>query len=79
MHNPPSGCDIQQYAVETEGNEGEEISLESFIPELEIPVTISYEDKNGNQFKIRYLLHYDTYMEKGEMIRTGRIEKIAPI
>jgi pyrimidine deaminase RibD-like protein len=79
IHNPPSGCDVHQYAVETEGNEDQEVPLKAFVLEVEIPVTISYEDKNGNQFKIRYLLHYDTYMEKGEMIRIGRIEKIAPI
>ena len=76
IRNPPSGCDVQQYAVEADGNEGEEIQLESF--EVEIPVTISYDDKNGNQFKIKHLLHYDTYMEKGEMIRIDRIEKVAP-
>jgi pyrimidine deaminase RibD-like protein len=78
IQNPPSGCDAQKYAVQTDGNEGEEIPLASFILEVEIPVTISYEDKNGNQFKIRYLLHYDTYMEKGEMMRMGKIEKVAP-
>jgi hypothetical protein len=78
IHNPPSGCDVQQYAVGTDGNEGEEIRLEDFVLEVEIPVTISYDDKNGNRFRIKYLLHYDTYMEKGEMIRTGRIEKVAP-
>jgi hypothetical protein len=78
IHNPPSGCDIQQYAVKTYENEGEEIRLEDFVLEVEIPVTISYDDKNGNRFKIKYLLHYDTYIEKGEMIRIGRIEKVAP-
>ncbi len=78
IHNPPSGCDVRQYAVEIDGAEGEEIRLEDFIPEVEIPVTISYDDKNGNQFRIKYLLHYYTYMEKGEMIRTGGIEKVAP-
>jgi len=84
IRNPPSGCDVQQYAVETDGNEGEEIGLEGFtshdgsIPEVEIPVTISYDDKNGNQFKIKYLFHYDTHMKKGEMIREGRIERVAP-
>jgi len=72
IHNPPLGCDVQQYAAKADGNEGEE----GFILEVEIPITISYEDKNGNQFKIKYLLHYDAYMEKGEMIRTGRIEKV---
>jgi hypothetical protein len=39
---------------------------------------ISYDDTNGNRFKIKYLLHYDTYPEKGEMIRIGGIEKVAP-
>ncbi len=78
IHNPPSGCDVQQYAVEIDGNEGEEIRLEDFVLEVEIPVTISYDDKNGNRFKIKYLLHYDTYMEEGEMIRIGRIEKVGP-
>jgi len=77
IHNPPSGCDVQQYAVEG-GIEGEETQLDGFVLEVEIPVTISYDDKNGNRFKIKYLLHYDTYMEKGEMIRPGRIEKVAP-
>ena len=62
----------------TDANEGEEIGLEGFILEVEIPVTVSYDDKNGNQFKIKYLLNYDTYMEKGEMIRIGGIEKVAP-
>jgi len=76
IHNPPSGCDVGQYAVEIDGNEGEEIRLEDFLLEVEIPVTISYDDKNGNRFKIKYLLHYDTYMEEGEMIRIGRIEKV---
>jgi len=75
IHNPPSGCDVGQYAVEIDGTEDEE-QLEDFLA-VEIPVTISYDDKNGNQFKIKYLLHYDIYMEKGEMIRTGRIEKVA--
>jgi hypothetical protein len=78
IHNPPSGCDVQQYAVKTDGNEGEEIRLEGFILEVEIPVTISYDDKNGNRFRVKYLLSYDIYMEKGEMIRIGRIEKAAP-
>ena len=78
IHNPPSGCDVQQYAVKTDGNEGEEIRLEDFVLEVEIPVTISYDDKNGNRFRSKYLLHYDTYTEKGEMIRTGSIEKVAP-
>jgi hypothetical protein len=78
IQNPPSGCGIYQYAVEAEGNKDEEIPLKDFILEVEIPITISYEDKNGNQFRIRYLLHYDTYMEKGEMFRMGRIEKIVP-
>jgi hypothetical protein len=73
---------VRQYATETatetEGDEGEEIQFESTILEVEIPVTISYEDKNGNQFRIRYLLHYDLFKEKGEMIRRGsKIEKIA--
>ncbi len=78
IQNPPSGCDVQQYAVKTDGNEGEEIPVGDFILEVKIPVKISYDDKNGNRFKIEYLLHYDTYMEKGEMIRIGRIEKVAP-
>jgi hypothetical protein len=78
IHNPPTGCDVQQYAVKTYGNEVEEIRLEDFVLEVEIPVTISYDDKNGNRFKIKYLLHYDAYMEKGEMIRIGRIEKVVP-
>src|SRR6266446_3078578 len=78
IRNPPSGCDVQQYAVKTDGNEGEEIPVGDFILEVKIPVKISYDDKNGNRFKIEYLLHYDTYMEKGEMIRIGRIEKVAP-
>jgi pyrimidine deaminase RibD-like protein len=78
IHDPPSGCDVQQYAVTTYENEGEEIRLEDFILEVEIPVTISYDDKNGNRFKIKYLLRYDTYTEKGEMIRIGKIEKVAP-
>jgi hypothetical protein len=78
IHNPPSGCDIGQYAAEIDGTEGEEIQLGDFVLEVEIPVTISYDDKNGNRFRIKYLLHYDTYMEKGEMIRTGKIEKIVP-
>ena len=66
-------------SVKTDGNGADEIQLEDFILEVEIPVTISYDDKNGNQFKIRYLLHYDTYMEKGEMVRLGGIEKVALI
>lgn len=78
IQSPPSGCDVRQYAVEIDGNEGEEIRLGDFILEVEIPVRISYDDKNGNRFKIEYLLRYDTYMEKGEMIRLGRIEKVMP-
>jgi len=78
IHNPPLGCDVRQYAVDNHENEEEQIELEGFISEVEIPVTISYEDKNGNQFKIKYLLHYDAYSEKGEMIRMGGIEKVAP-
>jgi len=70
IHNPPSGCDVQQYAVETDGNESEEIF------EVEVPVCVSYDDKNGNQFRIEYLLHYDIHMREGEMIRIGRIEKV---
>ena len=69
MQNPPSGCDVEQYAVQADVNEGEEIRLDGSVLEVEIPVTISYDDKNGNRFKISYLLRYDTYMEKGEMIR----------
>ncbi len=77
IHNPPSGCDIGRYAVEVDGTDNGEMPLRDFALELQIPVTISYSDKNGNQFKIKYLLHYDTYMEEGEMIRIGKIEKIA--
>jgi hypothetical protein len=76
IHNPPSGCDVGQYAVEIDRTEDEE-QLEDFLA-VEIPVTVSYDDKNGNRFLIKYLLQYDIYMEKGEMIRTGKIEKIAP-
>ncbi len=77
IQNPPPGCDVRQYAVNNHENKEEQIELEGFIAEVEIPVIISYDDKNGNQFKIKYLLHYDTYSEKGEMIRMGRIEKVA--
>ena len=76
--NPPSGCDVQQYAVEFDRTEDGEIRPESLILEVEIPVTISYDDKNGKRFKIKYLLRYETYLQKGEMIRIGGIEKIAP-
>lgn len=76
IDNPSSECTVGQYAVESE--ESQLGSIPEQIPEVEIPVTISYDDKNGNRFKIKYLLHYDTYMEKGEMIRIGRIEKVAP-
>jgi len=76
IHNQPSGCDVGQYGVENEENEG--TGMIEFMVEVEIPVRISYDDKNGNQFKINYLLHYDIYMEKGEMIRIGGIEKVAP-
>lgn len=78
IQHPPSGCDVRQYAVATDGNGGEEIQLEDFVLEVLIPVTISYDDKSGNRFEIKYLLHYDTYMEKGEMMRIGGIEKVAP-
>lgn len=78
IHNPPSECDVRQYAVEIDGTEGERIPLEDFILEVEIPVWISYDDKNGNRFKIEYLLRYDAYTERGEMIRIGRIEKVMP-
>jgi len=76
IHNQPSGCDVGQYGVENEENEG--TGMIEFMVEVEIPVRISYDDKNGNQFKINYLLHYDIYMEKGEMIRMSRIEKVVP-
>jgi pyrimidine deaminase RibD-like protein len=78
IHKPPPGYNVRQYAVDNHENEEEQIELESFIAEVEIPVTISYEDKNGSQFKIKYVLHYDAYSEKGEMIRMGGIEKVAP-
>lgn len=84
IQQPPSGCDVRQYATETErnetdGDENEDSQFESTILEVEIPVTISYDDKNGNQFRIKYLLHYDIFGGKGEMIRLGKIEKIAPL
>ncbi len=72
IRNPPSGCNVQRYAVESDGSGGEEIL------EVEIPVYISYDDKNGNQFRIKYLLRYDTHTETGEMMRLGRIERVAP-
>lgn len=77
IQNPPEDADVRQYAVRPEGLEGE--GIESFVLEVEIPVTISYEDKNGNQFRIRYALKYDTYMEQGDIIRLSKIEKISPV
>lgn len=77
IHNPPSGCDVGQYAVEIDRGEEEKIQLGDFVLEVEIPITVSYDDKNGNQFKIRYLLCYDVYSEKGEMNRMRGIEKLA--
>jgi len=79
IQNPPSGCDVQQYASEVRDEDGDEIPMGPFILEVDIPVMISYDDKIGNRFKIEYRLHYDTYMEKGEMIRASGIEKVAPI
>lgn len=81
IHNPPSGCDVWQYAIEThytDGAEDEEIGSQDSLPEVEIPVTVSYDDKNGIRFKIKYHLRYETCIEKGEMIRTGSIEKALP-
>jgi len=66
------------YFVSERSRKDRRSQLEGFILEVEIPVTISYDAKNGNRFKIKYLLSYDIYMEKGEMIRMGRIEKAAP-
>jgi hypothetical protein len=78
IHHPPQGCDVEQYATETSGNgDDEEGQLEPFLLEVEIPVTVSYDDKNGNRFKIKYLLHYDIYSEKGQMMRVSGIEKVA--
>lgn len=80
IQNPPQGCDVEQYATETSGNDDdeEENQLEPFLLEVEIPITVSYDDKNGNRFEIKYLLHYDIYSEKGQMKRLGGIERAAP-
>jgi len=81
IHDPPSGCDIWEYAVKTygiSGTEDEEMEPDGSLSEVEIPVTVSYDDKNGTRFKIKYHLRYQTCIEKGEMIRTGSIEKIFP-
>jgi len=84
IRNPPSGCDVRKYAIEiddidgAEDEEDEEIESDDSVLEVEIPVTVSYDDKNGARFKIKYLLHYEACIEKGEMIRIGRIEKVAP-
>jgi hypothetical protein len=73
LHNPPADCDVQRYAVKISGNEEQ---MQGFISEVEIPVRVSYDDKNGNRFRIEYLLHYDMFSEKGTMIRRGGIEKV---
>lgn len=78
VHNPPPGCDVQQYAVEIEGAEDAESEFEDLVLAVEIPVMVGYDDKNGNRFRIKYHLHYDVYSEEGEMIRTGGIEKVVP-
>jgi hypothetical protein len=78
IHDPPSGCDVGQYAAEVAGTDDGEIPLGNLLLEVEIPVTISYSDKNGNRFRIKYRLHYDTFLEEGEMIRMGGIEKVVP-
>jgi hypothetical protein len=84
IRNPPLGCDIWRYAVKTddfheaEDGEEEEIGPDDSSPEVKIPVTISYDDKNGNQFRIKYHLHYESCIEKGEMARSGSIEKLWP-
>jgi hypothetical protein len=84
IRNPPSGCDVWKYVIETddihvaEDEEDVKIASDDSTPDVEIPVTISYDDKNGTRFKIEYLLHYETCIEKGEMIRIGSIEKALP-
>jgi hypothetical protein len=64
-------------SARTRGAAHNATQLEPFLLEVEIPITVSYDDKNGNRFKIKYLLHYDIYSEKGQMKRVNGIEKVA--
>lgn len=42
----------------------------------EVPVVVTYSDKNGSSYRVTYTLHYDFFFQKGHMVRTGGIEKL---
>jgi hypothetical protein len=62
-HAPPS-CDVSQYATD-----GDPLIVK-------IPVVVTYSDKNGSKYMVRYVLYYDCWFEQGRMVRVGGIEKI---
>jgi hypothetical protein len=66
INHPPEGCDIEQYRDQSQ------------IPRtrVKIPVFVTYDDKHGEKYRIRYLLDYDTFFDGGRMIRIPGIEKI---
>jgi hypothetical protein len=64
ISHPPPSYDAGRYAVS-----GDEV-------EAQIPISVTYEDKNGNRFLVKYVLHYDCWFELGRMVRVGGIEKL---
>jgi hypothetical protein len=62
--HPPPSCDISKYTT----------SGDPLVPR--IPVSVTYADKNGNRYGVRYVLHYDYYFEEGRMVRIGGIKKL---
>jgi hypothetical protein len=65
ISHPPPTCDVGGVALEQD-----ETGVEA-----EIPISVTYDDKNGDSFRVKYLLHYNSWAEKGEMIRISGIEK----
>jgi hypothetical protein len=66
LSHPPHDCDTSKYAKPEEGDQ----------LTAEIPVSVTYDDKNGCRYRVRYVLHYDFWMEGGRMARVGGIEQL---
>jgi hypothetical protein len=62
--HPPPSCDASRYAT-----------ADSLV--ANIPVSVTYSDKNGNKYMVKYVLHYDCWSEKGRLVRVGGIGKLS--
>lgn len=68
ISHPPPKCDISAYT-----------NAKSDSLNAEIPISVTYVDKHGAGYKVRYVLHYDCWFNGGRMVRIPGIEKISKV